>query len=134
MDSLSQTTTGRRLLLATVALAAADVIGGVLSVSAGLETWSEAWGFEPSSAPPWPMWVAQLIMAWLAARNVRPPLGRIAAVGLAVVCGVSLIFGLFDGDLANSSGLQFAWGIVLILITAMVGWLAIGRARELRSS
>jgi hypothetical protein len=129
---MSLTTTGRRLLLATVALAVADVIGGLLAVSAGVETWGEAWGFEPSSAPPWPMWVVQLLLAWLAARDVRPRLGRVAAVLLAVVCGISLIFGLFDGDLANSSGVQFAWGVVLVLITAMVGLLAIARARDLR--
>ena len=134
MDVSSSTATGRRLLLAAVALVAADLIGGLIAVSADLNTWGEVWGSEPNLSTPWPMFAGQLLLAWLAARNVRPALGRVAAVVLAVVCGISLIFGLFDGDLASVSGWPILWGIVLLVVTAIVGWLAIARARELRSS
>jgi peptidoglycan/LPS O-acetylase OafA/YrhL len=134
MDALASMTSGRRLVLATVALAAADVIGGVLAVSSDTSTWGEAVGFEPSASPPWAMFVVQLLLAWVAARDVRPPLGRVAAVVLVVICVISLIFGLFDGDLTSSSqpARLFLWGIVEIVITAVVGLLAAGRAKQLR--
>ena len=82
-------------------LVVCDVIGGFLAVASGVATWDEAWGFNTESTVPLPVGAAQLVLAWLAARNVRPPVGLIAAVVLSVLCLISLMFGLFDGDLIN---------------------------------
>jgi hypothetical protein len=124
---------GRRLIVAMLVLIVCDVIGGFLAVSSGVNTWGEAWGFNTKLTVPLPIGAAQLVLAWLAARNVRPPLGLVAAVLLSAVCLISLMFGLFDGDLINevaSAGLV-VWGVVLLSVTAVVGLLAVARARQL---
>jgi hypothetical protein len=78
------------------------------------------------------------VLAWLAARNVRPPTGFVAAVILSAFCLASLIFGSFDGDLTHnvtSDGwisARVLWGFVLLAITGFVGLLAAARARQLR--
>ena len=128
------TGSGRPVLLGTVALIAIDIIGGVLAVSSGVNTWSEAWGSRALLAAPLPMMIAQLLLAWVAARNVRPPVGLAAAIVLALACLVSAISGFFDGGLANDelSGGLVAWQVFLLTATAAVGILAILRARELR--
>ena len=118
-------------------LVVCDVIGGFLALASGADTWDEAWGFNTDSTVPLPVGVAQLVLAWLAARNVRPPVGLIAAVVLSAFCLISLMFGLFDGDLINnvaSAGLiswGVVWGVVLLSVTAVVGLLAATRARQL---
>jgi hypothetical protein len=122
------------VLLGTVALIVIDIIGGVLAVSSGVNTWGEAWGSRALLAAPLPMMAAQLVLGWLAARNVRPPVGLIAAVLLGLACLVSVISGFFDGALANdelSAGLV-AWQVFLLTATAVVGVFAILRARALR--
>ena len=131
---MAPTRSGRTILLATVVLIAIDVVGGVLAVSSGVNTWGEAWGSRALLAAPLPMMVAQLVLAWLAARNVRPPVGLVAAIVLALACLVSAISGFFDGGLANDelSGGLVAWQVFLLTATAVVGVLAILRARELR--
>jgi hypothetical protein len=124
---------GRRLIVAMLVLVVCDVIGGFLAVSSGVNTWGEAWGFNTKFTVPLPIGAAQLVLAWLAARNVRPPVGLVAAVLLSAVCLISLMFGLFDGDLTNevaSAGLV-PWGVVLLSVTAVVGLLAVARARQL---
>ncbi len=129
---------GRALILAMVVLLVCDVIGGLLGVVTGAETWATAWGFNTVSTVPLPVGAAQLALAWLAARNVRPPGGRIAAVLLSAFCLLSVLFGLFDGDLidnAASDGLisvGVLWAMVLLAVTAAVGLLAVVRARQLR--
>ena len=127
-------TAGRRpVFLGTVALIVIDVIGGVLAVSSDVNTWGEAWGSQALLAAPLPMMVAQLVLAWLAARNLRPPVGLVAAIVLALACLVSAVSGFFDGGLANEelSGGLVAWQVFLLSATAVVGLLAIARAREL---
>ena len=87
---------------------------------------------------PLPIGAAQLGLAWLAARNTRPPVGLIAAVVLSAFCLISLLAGLFDGDLINNVASDgpvswaVAWGVVLLTFTAAVGLLAAIRARQLR--
>ena len=127
---------GRRLIVAMLVLIVCDVIGGFLGVSSGVDTWGEAWGFNTKSTVPLPIGAAQLVLAWLAARNVRPPVGLVAAVLLSAFCLISLMFGLFDGDLTNevaSAGGPWGvvWGVVLLSVTAVVGLLAAARARQL---
>ena len=129
---------GRALILSMLVLLVCDVIGGFLAVATGIDTWGEAWGFNADSTVPLPVGVAQLVLAWLAARNVRPPVGLIAAVVLSTFCLLSLLFGLFDGDLIDnvvSEGLVswgVVWGGVLLSVTAVVGLLAAARASQLR--
>jgi hypothetical protein len=127
---------GRRLIVAALVLLVCDVIGGFLAVASGVNTWSEAWGFDTKFTVPLPVGAAQLVLAWLAARNVRPRVGLVAAVLLSTFCLISLLFGLFDGDLTNdvaSSGGPWGvvWGVVLLLVTAVVGLLAAARAKQL---
>jgi hypothetical protein len=127
---------GRPLVVATLVLVVCDVIGGFLAVATGLNTWGEAWGFDTTFTVPLPVGAAQLVLAWLAARNARPPVGLVAAVLLAVFCLMSLLFGLFDGDLTNEVAPSVgrwgvAWVVVLVSVTAVVGVLAAVRAREL---
>jgi hypothetical protein len=127
---------GRRLIVAMLVLIVCDVIGGFLAVFSGVATWGEAWGFNTKFTVPLPVGAAQLVLAWLAARNVRPPVGLVAAALLSAFCLISLLFGLFDGDLTNevaSAGFPggVGWGVVLLSITAVVGLLAVARARHL---
>ena len=130
---------GRALLLATLGLLVCEVIGGFVALGSGADTWNEAWGFDTEHTVPLPIGAAQLALAWLAARNIRPPVGLIAAVLLSVFCLLSLLAGLFDGDLIGnvaSEGLLswgVAWGVVLLTVTAVVGLLAAVRAKQLRA-
>ena len=128
----------RTLAFCMLALLVCDVIGGFLAISSGADTWNEAWGFETQHTVPIPVGLAQLVLAWSAARNTRPPVGLIAAVLLSVFCLISLLAGSFDGDLINnikSDGLLslgVSWGGVLLAVTAVVGLLAAIRAKQLR--
>jgi len=129
---------GRGLIVAMLVLFVCDVIGGFIAVASGTETWGTAWGFDTHSTVPVPMGAAQLGLAWLAARDSRPRVGFVAAVLLSAVCLMSMLFGFFDGDLIGnvaSDGFVswgFAWGVVLLCATAVVGVLAFARARQLR--
>lgn len=128
---------GRALILSMLVLIVCDVIGGFVGVATGLNTWGDAWGFGAKSTVPLPIGAAQLVLAWLAVRNVRPPVGLVAAVVLSAFCLISFLSGLFDGDLINtiaSAGLiswAVAWGVVLLAATATVGLLAATRATQL---
>ena len=136
MVTMSAMASGRRLLVGMLVLFVCDVIGGFLAVVSGVATWGEAWGFDTKFTVPLPVGAVQLVLAWLAAHNVRPPVGLVAAVVLGVFCLISLLFGLFDGDLTNevaSAGYPggVAWGVVLLAVTAVVGVLAVAQARRL---
>jgi hypothetical protein len=137
LSTMPSVASGQVLVLSMLVLLVCDVIGGFLGVASGAETWSRAWGFDTESTVPLPVGAAQLVLAWLAARNVRPPLGRIAAVLLSAFCLISVLFGAFDGDLVGnirSTGFiswGVVWGFVLLAVTAVVGVLAAIRARQL---
>jgi hypothetical protein len=126
--------TGRRLLLAIVALTAANVVCVFLAVDSGATERGKVWGFDIIGFIPLPMVIVELVLVWLAARNVRPPIGRVAAIVLGVICLISVLAGMFDGDMRNDSltNGSFWWGVVLIVLQAVVGVLAVVRARELR--
>lgn len=125
---IPRSTTGS-LRLAMAVLLATDIVGGLVAVRAGVNTWGEAWGPEALLAAPVPMVVAQLLLVWLATRRA----GRGAAVAaalLATACLVSVVSGFFDGGLGNaelSAGLA-AYQYVLLAVTTAVGGLAIRRA------
>jgi len=115
-----------------------DLIGGFIGVATGSETWGTAWGFNTHSTVPLPMAAAQLALAWLAARDVRPRVSYVAAVLLGVICLMSVFFGLFDGDLIGNIASDgfVSWGVVwvvpMLCATVVVGVLALGRAKQLR--
>jgi hypothetical protein len=120
-------------------LVGCDVVGGFIARSSGAESLNEAWGFETDTSVPLPVGIVQLLLAWLAGRGVRTGVGLTAAVVLAAFCLTSVLFGAFDGDLRGniaSGGFQswgVAWGLVLLVVTAVVGVLAAARARQLSS-
>jgi hypothetical protein len=122
----------RPLRIAMAVLVATDLVGGLLAVRAGVNTWGEAWGPEALLAAPVPMILAQLVLVWLATRRG----GRLAIVAaslLAVACLVSVVSGFFDGGLGNaelSPGLA-AFQYFLLAVTTSVGLLAVGRAVSL---
>jgi len=110
-------------------------VGVILAVDSGLtESWGKVWGFDIMGFIPLPMVVVELVLAWLAARNVRPPTGRVAAIVLSVICLISVLAGMFDGDMASESMTTgpFWAGVVLIVLQAAVGLLAYVRARDIR--
>ena len=123
----------RHLALTVGALVAVDVVGGVLAVSAGVNTWSEAWGTAALLAAPAPMVVGQVLLTLVATQAVRwASTGwTVAAAGvLALACLVSVASGFFDGGLGNPvlTGGLVAYQVALLLVTAMVGLLAVRRA------
>ena len=123
--------------MAMLVLFVCDVIGGFIGVASGAETSGTAWGFDTHSTVPVPMAAAQLVLAWLAARDVWRRVGFVAAILLSAICLMSVLFGLFDGDLTGNVGSDgfvswgFAWGAVLLCATAVVGVLAFVRAKQL---
>ena len=135
MSEVSTDSSGRHLLIAVAALIGTNVVAVFLAVDSGLtESWGKVWGFDIVGFIPWPIVVVELGLAWLAARNARPPTGRIAAITLSVICVISVLAGVFDGDMANQSMAtwSFWWGVVLIVVQAGVGLLAVARARRIR--
>ena len=123
----------RRLLAGTAVLVLTDLVGGVIAVGAGVNTWAEAWGPAALLAAPAPMIVGQVVLADVAAGLV-PRVSRrwaITAAGvLAVACLVSVASGFFDGGLGNSelTGGLVAYQLFLLAVTATVGGLAVARA------
>lgn len=121
-----------------LSLLVCDVIGGFVALALGADSFNEAWGFDTQNTVPLPIGVAQLVLAWLAARNTQPPIGLIAAVTLSLFCLISLLAGLFDGDLTQNVAsygvfsLAVAWAVVLLAVTMVVGVLAAFRAKQLR--
>lgn len=138
LRSAPSVTSGRALLLAMLGLLVFDLIGGFVALASGADSFSEAWGFDTQYTVPLPIGVAQLALAWLAVRNTRPRVGFIAAVILSLFCLISVMAGLFDGDLIQniaSDGflsLGVGWAVVLLAVTAVVGLLAAIRAKQLR--
>jgi hypothetical protein len=132
MSTDTTSTTSRRqdpLVPAMAALLAADVAGGLLAVSSGVNTWDEAWGSKALLAAPLPMIGAQVVLTTLA---VRLP-GRRAAVPagmLAAACLVSVVSGFFDGGLGNEklTPALSAYQVFLLGVTGVVGALATGGA------
>ena len=112
----------RRLRVAMAALVLTDLVGGLLAVATGVNTWGEAWGPAALLAAPVPMIVAQVVLVAIATRWANR--GAAVAAGLlAVACLVSVVSGFFDGGLRNAelgSGL-FAFQLFLLAVTTVVG-------------
>jgi hypothetical protein len=129
------TSTGRRLVVAMVVLLICDVIGGFIGLATGAETAGTAWGFDTHSTVPLPMGAAQLGLAWLAARDVRPWVGFAAAILLSAICLMSVLFGFLDGDLIGNvaSDGVVSWGVVWGVVWAVPLRHCRGRCPCLRS-
>jgi len=123
----------RRLTVAMGALVVTDLVGGVLAVVSGVNTWSEAWGPAALLAAPAPMVIGQVLLTLVATgtfRRVSSRWAATAAVVLALACLVSVASGFFDGGLANHAltGGVVAYQALLLAVTASVGGLAAWRA------
>jgi hypothetical protein len=115
------------------ALVATDLVGGVLAVLSGVNSWSEAWGPAALLAAPAPMVLGQVLLTLVAAgtfRRVPPHWAAAAAVLLALACMVSVASGFFDGGLGNRelTVALVAYQAFLLAVTASVGLLAAWRA------
>lgn len=119
---MSKTKEGRLPAVGTAgaALVASSLIGGVVSVLAGTNTWADAWTARATLAAPWPMLLVQAAATIAAVRPRRAvALGGTAVLGLtAAVAGIS---GFFDGQLGRSD--LSAWYVV-----AQVGYVAVAWA------
>lgn len=124
----------RRLVTAVAVLVVVDLVGGLLAVASGVNTWGEAWGSSALLAAPLPMVLVQVVLCWLATRGERRARVAVAAAALlAVACLVSVVSGFFDGGLGNAeltAGLV-AYQALLLTVTAVVGGLAGTRAAVL---
>ena len=122
-----------RLLVAAVAvLVVLDLAGGLIAIATDLNDVGEAWSFEAGLAVPWPIILFQLALTAVAVIG-RRRFAIAAALLLTATCAVSVMSGLFDGDLF-AEGLgpgEKAFQIVLISWMALVGLLAALRTAEL---
>jgi hypothetical protein len=121
-----------RLAVAMAALVLTDLVGGLLAVAAGVNTWAEAWWTDALLAAPVPMVAVQVLLSAIAVRSS----GRAAvpaAVLLALACLVSVVSGFFDGGLGNDAltPALSAYQVFLLVVTAVVGALAAARAVEI---
>src|SRR4029077_7179059 len=91
---------GRSLVVALGVLLVIDLIGGLLAVGSGVNTWSEAWGGQALLAAPLPMIALQVVLGALGVR-LHGRGGAVAAGLLALACAVSVVSGFFDGGLGN---------------------------------
>ena len=115
------------------ALVVTDLVGGLLAVAAGVNTWAEAWWTDALLAAPVPMIAVQVVLTLVAVRSTSW-FAVSAAVLLALACLVSVVSGFFDGGLGNDAltPALSAYQVFLLVVTAVVGVLAALRAVELR--
>lgn len=113
------------MLVGVAVLVAIDVVGGVVAISADINTPAEAWGSAALLAAPWPMIVAQVALAG-AAHRWPDRRGAAAAGLLSLACLVSAVSGFFDGGLGNTAVPDSVAPVQWLLVgaTAVVGVLA----------
>ena len=121
----------RSLRLSMAVLLGLDLVGGLLAVASGVNTWGEAWGGKALLAAPVPMIVGQVLLTWLATRTSRRS-AAVAAGLLAAACLVSVVSGFFDGGLGNDelTPALTAFQALLLAVTGVTGLLAAARAVE----
>jgi len=122
-----------RLVVAMSVLVVTDLVGGLIAVAAGVNTWAEAWWTDALLAAPVPMIVLQVVLTLVAVRSTSW-VAVSAAVLLSLACLVSVVSGFFDGGLGNDAltPALSAYQVFLLVVTAVVGVLAALRAVELR--
>lgn len=121
----------RSLRLSMAVLLGLDLVGGLLAVASGVNTWGEAWGGKALLAAPVPMILGQVLLTWLATRTSRRS-AAVAAGLLAAACLVSVVSGFFDGGLGNDelTPALTAFQALLLAVTGVTGLLAAARAVE----
>lgn len=119
------------LLVSVGALLALDVVGGLVSIAAGLHTVASAWGSTATLAAPVPMMVAQALLA-LAARRWPDRRGAVAAGLLAAASVVNGVSGFFDGQFAKPGLAAPLVGFQVVLVIATLGVAALAGHRALR--
>ena len=121
----------RSLRLSMTVLLGLDLVGGLLAVASGVNTWGEAWGGKALLAAPVPMILGQVLLTWLATRTSRRS-AAVAAGLLAAACLVSVVSGFFDGGLGNDelTPVLTAFQALLLAVTGVTGLLAAARAVE----
>ena len=121
----------RLLVAAVVVLVVLDLAGGLIAIASDLNDVGGAWSTEARLAVPWPIILLQLALTAVAVLGRRFAVA--AALLLTATCAVSVMSGLFDGDLF-AEGLgpgEKAFQIVLVSWMALVGLLAALRTTEL---
>lgn len=90
----------RAVGVAGAALVAASLLGGAVSVAAGVNEWSTAWTAEATLAAPWPMLLVQAGATAAAVQAQYWP-AKIGSAVLILSATLSGISGFFDGQLAR---------------------------------
>jgi hypothetical protein len=126
-------TTRRTVPVAVVTLTALSLLGAVVAVTGDLSPdYGTALGPEGRLSIPWPMSVAQLVLAAAAASRRRPvALAGSGLIAVALLLGV--VSGFFDGGYGDDAltGAQRAFQVGFVLALAAVGALAALRCRDL---
>ena len=133
--SLRRDAYARAVGVAGAALVGSSLLGGVISVLAGTNTWANAWTAEATLAAPWPMLLAQAA-ATCAAISRRRPVARTGSVLLGLTAAVAGISGFFDGQLgrADLSTGEVAGQICYVVVAGGTAVIAALRLWQLRSS
>lgn len=122
--------------VAVVTLTAMSLLGAVVAVTGDLSPdYATALGPEGRLSIPWPMSVAQLLMAAAAASRRRPvALAGSGLVAVALLLGV--VSGFFDGGYGDDAltDPQRAFQVIFVLALAVVGVLAALRFRDVLRS
>ena len=125
--------TARAVGVAGVALIGGSLVGGVVSVVTGVNTWANAWTAEATLAAPWPMLLLQAA-ATAAAVQRRRGVAMVGSGVLAATAVVSGISGFFDGQLGREDlgGGHVAGQIVFVTIAWATAAVAAARLWRLR--
>lgn len=123
----------RAVGIAGAALVAASLVGGAVSVFAGVNAWSTAWTSQATLAAPWPMLVVQS-GATVAAIQPRRRLAIIGSALLGLSATLSGISGFFDGQLARPDlGASYVTAqIGFVVVAGLAVACALGRLWALR--
>ena len=115
----------RAVGVAGAALVAASLVGGAVSVRAGVNTWSTAWSSEATLAAPWPMVLLQTAATAAAVSSRRRP-AVVGASLLGLSAAVSGISGFFDGQLGRLTWVRHTWSAQVGYV--VVAWCAVAAA------
>ena len=116
---LRKDASARGVGVAGAALVGSSLLGGVASVLAGSNTWTNAWTAEATLAAPWPMLLAQTA-ATCAAISRRRRVARVGSVLLGVTAAVAGISGFFDGQLGRAD--LSTWQVAAQICYVAVAW------------
>jgi hypothetical protein len=117
--------TARRLGVAGAALVLCSLLGGVVSVLSGVNTWADAWTADATLAAPWPMLVLQAVACLASVQSRRGP-ALAGSTVLALAAAVAGISGFFDGQLGRPD-LGVAY-VAMQVVYVVVAWATVALA------